>query len=175
MVRPVYGQGFFHASLEGRIWYTIVFDYIDEEREYARLLARGGRAVREEEERLRSNMQKLMDEEEVVINGERVRAVVERAFIELRGSPVRASVTFITRMDYKPLPGRNVYEDFYEETRAEYDYTVTWAFPPCVRVLRVESPGDVDVEGSMVRIRVRRGTRIPGYESIVFDASGCRG
>ncbi len=42
-MKPVYGQGFFHVGLDGRIWYTIIFDYIDPERYYYSVVRRGGR------------------------------------------------------------------------------------------------------------------------------------
>ena len=94
-------------------------------------------------------MQKLMDEEKIVINGERVRAIVERAYIEVRGEPKRPSVVFITRINYKPEKGRNVYEDFYEPTVAEYDYTVTWVAPRCVKFLGYEGPGKFKIEDTV--------------------------
>lgn len=170
---PVYGQGFFYVSLGGVIWYTIIFDYYDEEELYYRLLKRGGQKLREELDELRANMQKLMEEEKIVINGEKVEPVVERAYIEIRGEPVRPSVVFLTRMNFKHIRGRNVYEDFYEPTKAEYDYTVTWVAPPCTKFVEYEGPGRFTLEGNVLRLYVKRGTKIDGYESIVFDTSTC--
>jgi len=172
-VKPVYGQGFFFIGLDGRIWYTIIFDYHDPERYYYELLLKGGKRLSDEEAELRSNMQRLMDEEKVSINGERVRPVVERAFVEVRGSPQRPTIVFIVRMDYKPIYGRNVYEDFYEKTRAEYDYTVTWGAPPCGFFESYEGPGSFKIEDNILRLKVRSGTRISGYESVVFNLSNC--
>lgn len=170
---PLYGQGFFHLALDGTIWYTIIFDYLDREKTYYKLVRRGGPALESELSTLRSNMQKLMDEERVVINGVQVKPVVERAFIEVRSDPARPSVVFITRMNFKPLRGRNVYEDFYEATMAEYDYTVTWVAPPCVKFEQYEGPGEYSIYGSILRLSVGAGTKIKGYESLVFDMTNC--
>ncbi|GAB6148446.1 hypothetical protein [Stetteria hydrogenophila] len=170
---PIYGQGFFHLSLEGRLWYTIIFDYYDEKGEYHSLVKSGSRALREELENLRSNMQKLMDEERVIINGAQVRPVVMESFIEVRGDKTRPSIVFITRMDFDIVSGRNVYENFYEPTVAEYDYTVTWIAPPCVKFTSYEGPGRYRLKGNILRIEVEAGRSIDGYESIVFDTSTC--
>ncbi len=170
---PVYGQGFFHISLEGIIWYTIIFDYYDEEKTYYKLLKKGGSKLEEELSILRANMQKLMNEEKIVINGAQVEPIVEKAFIEIRGEPVRPSVIFLTRMNFKPVKGKNVYEDFYEPTKAEYDYSVTWIAPPCVEFVEYDGPGKFTLEGNILKLHVRAGTKIDGYESIIFDTSTC--
>ena len=173
-MRPVYGQGFFHVCLDGVIWYTIVFEYDDPEREYARLLSIGGLALEEELEGLRSRMQEFIDSEEVYINGKPVRPLVTDAWIELRGDPRRSSVVFRVKMEFTPDPsGRLVYEDYYEEEKAEYDYSVHWIIPECASVVSYEMPGEVRVSRGLLQVYVRRGTRIPGYESIVLDTSNC--
>lgn len=167
-VKPVYGEGFFHVSLSGVIWYTIVFDYLDPQGEYWGLLRRGGTALEDECERLRFEMQKLMDEERIVVNGVDVRARVLHASIEVRGNPRRSTATFLVLIPFKPRTGVNIYENFYGETVADYDYTVYWVLE-CGEVVRVESPGDVDIRGGVAVIRVKKGTRIPGYESVSFN------
>lgn len=173
IVRPLYGEGFFHVSLSGVIWYTIIFDYHDPREEYWGLLKRGGDVLEDECERLRFEMQKLMDEERVVVNGVDVKVRVIRASIEVRGSPRRSSTIFITMIPFEPRVGVNVYENFYGETVAEYDYTVYWVLE-CGEIQRIESPGDIDVRGSTAVIRVKKGTKIPGYESVVFNIpQGC--
>jgi hypothetical protein len=173
LARPIYGQGFFHVSREA-IFYTIVFDYADEEMEYQRLLSGPPEALRAEEERLRSEMQSLMDSERVIINGERVRPRVIAARAEVRGEPRRSTATFLVEMPWRPRTGVNVYEDFYEPDVAEYDYVVYWLMPPCASIRSYEMPGRVRIEGRLLEVRVRAGTRVEGYESIAFELpEGC--
>ncbi|MEB3774419.1 MAG: hypothetical protein GSR86_05785 [Desulfurococcales archaeon] len=162
---PVYGQGFFVVS-RGVITYIIVFDYLDEELYYQRLIEEG--LVRGEEERLARNMQEIMDEERVIVNGEDVRVEVLDARVEVRGDPRRPSVTFMSIIPYRPRPGVNVYENLYEEDEASYDYTVYWIAGPCIEITGIESPGIVEHGRWVTRIFVRRGTRVTGYESVSF-------
>ncbi|MCE4602989.1 MAG: hypothetical protein F7C08_03310 [Desulfurococcales archaeon] len=162
---PVYGQGFFIVD-PGSIAYIIVFDYYDPDRYYVGL-ARSGR-VEDEERVLAENMQSLMDEERVIINGEDIRPQVLWAKVEIRGSPKRPSITFFTLMKYKPRPGANVYENIYDETSAEYDYTVYWIPGRCTRITSIDSPGYVEIQEHLAIVRVPQGTRIPGYESVSF-------
>jgi len=167
-VTPIYGEGFFHVSLSGTIWYTIVFDYWDPGGEYWELLRVGGVRVEDECERLRFEMQRLMDEERIVVNGVDVKARVLAAFIDVRGVRRRSSATFIVQIPFTPRPGVNVYENFYGEATADYDYTVYWVLE-CGEITGIESPGLVDIRGSTAVIRVKRGLRVPGYESVSFN------
>ncbi len=167
-MRPLYGQGFFHVC-RGVIWYTIVFDYEDREALYWRLLRSGDYGG--EVETLRANMQGFLDEERMLINGEEVRAVVDGVYIDVRGEKSRSTAVFEVRIPYKPRRGRNVYEDYYEPEVAEYPYTVTWILPPGSRILDYEMPGRVRLssDSRILEVRVERGSRIPGYESLVFE------
>jgi hypothetical protein len=167
-VTPIYGEGFFHVSLSGVIWYTIVFDYRDPGGEYWELLRIGGVRVEDECERLRFEMQRLMDEERIVVNGVDVKARVLDAFIEVRGVRRRSTATFIVMIPFTPRLGVNVYENFYGGAVAEYDYTVYWVLE-CGEIVSIESPGLIDIRGSTAVIRVKKGVRIPGYESVSFN------
>jgi len=174
VVRPLYGQGFFHVCW-GVIWYTIVFDYDDPEGEYWRLL--WGGEWKGEVEELASRMQEFLDEERMIINGEEARAIVEHVYIDVRGEVERSTAVFQVRIPYKPRRGRNTYEDYYKPERAEYPYTVTWIMPECGRILDYEMPGEARLGGGgrILEVRVRAGERIPGYESLVFELSECQG
>lgn len=128
----------------------------------------GGVRFEAEVERLRFEMQRLMDEERVVVNGVDVRARVLSAFIEVRGVPVRSSTVFFVVIPFKPRVGVNIYENFYGPAVAGYDYTVYWVLE-CGRFKSVDSPGSVSINDNIAVIRVEKGTRIPGYESVVFE------
>ncbi|MCE4609058.1 MAG: hypothetical protein F7C36_01580 [Desulfurococcales archaeon] len=165
---PMYGQGFFHISYN-TIYYTIVFDYYDKDGDYAKILM-DPRSRREEEKEIKKNMQRLMDEERIVINGRDVRAIVDSALLEPRGHRRLHSVVFHVRMDYTPIEGVNVYENFYEPDTAEYDYTVYWIAPPGGEILTIESEGRVYYQANkrIAVIRVSKGTRLSGYEAVSF-------
>jgi hypothetical protein len=173
-IRPIYGQGFFDVS-SSVIFYTIVFDYYDPSGDYARIL-RDYRARRDEEAYIRGKMQEFINEERILVNGERVTARVASAKLELRGNPHVHSAVIHVVMEYNTVMGTNVYEDFYEPERAEYDYTVYWQVPPGGVILHVETPGKVYYEDNrrIAVIHVRKGTFLDGYEAVMFRLNNQR-
>lgn len=167
MARPVYGDGLFLIT-PGGIYYTIIFDYFDEG-EYWQLIRSGGKD--EEEERLKEEMQRLTDQERTLVNERQVRVRVVRAFIETRGVRNRSSAVFLLEIPFEPREGLNTYENYYEPSVAEYDYTVRW-YTWCGHIASVVSPGEVSIEGRVASITVKRGRRVPGYERVSFYLPG---
>ncbi len=169
-VQPVHGQGFFYVGY-GYIAYYIVFDYIDPLGYYDTVL-RDDRLFEEEVSRLYYGMQELVDKEEVVVNGERVRPKVAMVDIGFRGRRDRVFIVFALRFNAPTRPGRNVYENRYDRERIEYNYEAYWIFPPGSRILEVDmGTGSEDwdiVGGSVLAIYGRRGGETGGYERIVF-------
>lgn len=166
---PVYAQGAFVVS-PGRAVMVIAFDYLDKGGYYAGLLRRGGEELAEEVEALWSNMQRFLDEEELRINGERVRPVVRDVEIGLRGSPERPFVQYIADFPAPLRPGVNKYEDKYAEEVAEYDYDAVWILPEGARLLRWQIAGSAEApEPNVLRIRVKRGAKVGGHESFEFE------
>lgn len=168
MARPIYGNGFFHVT-PGTIFYTIVFEYSDEEEEYYSLISRGSEG--EEEERLRAEMQRILDDEKIVINSSYSRALVLSAKAEVRGLRRLSSATFFIEIPYRPLSGTNTYENMYEEAVAEYDYTVYWIMPRGGRIKSFDISGEARLseDGRVLSVRVRSGTKVKGYESVAFE------
>lgn len=169
-VAPVHGQGFFYVGL-GYIAYYLVFDYVDPMGYYEAVLG-DERLFEEEVNRLFYGMQELVDQEEVVVNGERVRPKVVIVDIGFRGRRDRVFIVFALRFRAPLRPGRNVYENRYEPEAIEYNYEAYWVFPPGSRILEVDmGPGSEDwdvVGGNVLAIYGRRGGRTGGYERIVF-------
>lgn len=167
----MHGQGFFYVGYR-YIAYYLVFDYIDPLGYYDAVL-RDERLYEEETTKLYYNMQELVDQEEVVVNGERVRPRVEMVDIGFRGSRSRVFIVFALRFRAPLRRGRNVYENRYEPEEIEYSYEAYWVFPPGSRVLSVDmGPGseDWDIVGeSTLAIYGRRGGRTGGYERIEFQ------
>ncbi len=172
-VKPIYAQGFFFVGY-GVISYYLVFDYSDP-LGYYEVVTRDERLYEEEINKLWANMQEFLDEEEVLVNGVKVRPKVVMIDIGFRGSKRRPYITFAIRFKAPLRPGRNVYENKYAAETAEYDYVIYWIFPPGSRVIEVDmGPGDEDwdiVGKNIVVIYGYKGKRTGGYERIVFDLS----
>ncbi len=170
-VEPIYAQGFFFVGI-GYIAYYLVFDYHDPLGYYDAVL-RDEKLFEQEIGKLWANMQSFLDEEEVVVNGVRVRPRVVLIDIGFRGSRKRPFIIFGIRFRAPIKPGLNVYENRYEPEVAEYDYVAYWIFPPGTRVLEVDmgrGGEDWDVVGkNIVAIYGRKGRRTGGYEKIVFE------
>ncbi len=170
-VTPVHAQGFFYVGYR-YIAYYIVFDYIDPMGYYDAVL-RDEKLYEEETASLAYNMQELVDKEEVLVNGERVRPRVVLVDIGFRGRRDRVFIVFGLRFRAPLRPGRNIYENRYEQEPIEYNYEAYWVFPPGSRVLEVDmGPGNEDwdiVGGNVVAIYGRRGGKTGGYEKIVFQ------
>jgi hypothetical protein len=169
-VQPIHGQGFFYVGY-GYIAYYIVFDYSDP-LGYYEAVVRDERLYEEETTKLLYSMQELIDQEEVVVNGERVRPKVVGVDIGFRGRSTRVFIVFAVRFQAPVRSGVNVYENRYEPEEIEYNYEAYWIFPPGARILEVDmGPGNESwdvVGGSLLAIYGFRGGRTGGYERIVF-------
>ncbi|MEM0484944.1 MAG: hypothetical protein QW434_09660 [Pyrobaculum sp.] len=165
---PVYAQGFYVVS-QGVVNMIIIFDYLDKGQYYYKLLKRGGEGLSREIATVWENMQRFMDEEIVRVNGERVRPILHEVYIALRGSPTRPYITFIGSFPAPLRPGENLYENYYEEEVAEYDYEAVWIFPKGAEVLEWHFGGVVETpEPNLLRVSVAKGTNVGGREYIKF-------
>ena len=167
-VEPVHAYGLFTVSRRLEVSQIVVFEYIDVNRYYA-ALSENVERLDAELASLASNMQAYLDDEEVVINGDRVRPRVVGVSLGFRGEPEEPYLIFFIRFKGKPRRGVNYYENLYEAEISEYPYEVYWMFPPNSRVEEVECSGSSEVIGdNLVVIRVEEGEKITGYEKIVF-------
>ncbi len=168
-VRPVHAEGTFTVA-PGVIMYYLLFEYYDPLGYYDAVL-RDRRLLEQEVAKLHYNMQGFLDEEEVVVNGKRVRPRVVLVDIAFRGRKASPVIIFGIRVPAPIRPGRNVYENRYEPEKAEYDYVVYWMFPPGTRIVEVDMGGEEweVTETGVLAIYGRRGRRVSGYEKIVFE------
>lgn len=166
MVKPIYASAIFNVSREG-ITYTLFFDYIDPAKYYDKILSED-RLKRIEIERLASNMQSFLDEEDTKINNTPARAEVVSVDIGFRGDRSRPFVTFIIFIDSEIRRGVNIYENRYEPDVFEYDYTAYWIFPRSSKIIEVVMGGEISIMGNVIVIRGSRGDAAPGYERIKF-------
>ncbi len=168
-VEPLHALGLFTVSKRLEVYQIIIYEYIDADYYYASL-QEDLEALDEELEALSRSMQTFLDQEEVVINGERVRPRVVGVDLSFRGSPDEPNITFFIFFKGRPRNGINYYENIYEEEVTNYPYEVYWFLPPDSRVLEVEASGNSEIIGNnIVVIRVEEGERTSGYEKIVFE------
>jgi len=87
------------------------------------------------------------------------------------GDTRRPYILFIVTFKGNLVKGLNTYENYYEEEVAEYDYEVVWVFPAKARVVEADLgvPYKVEAGGRVLRFNVRKGTRIRGFEKILFE------
>lgn len=100
-----------------------------------------------------------------------VRPVVVDVFIGARGTPSRSYVEYLVTFPFPIREGLNTYENYYEEEVAEYDYEILWVLPPRARVVDVHIAGTYDMPmPNVLRVLVKRGTRVGGFEGFKFLA-----
>jgi len=166
MVRPVYAYSFFfvtHRLLD----YTIIFEYEDP-LEYYRKVIEDPDLYEEELEKLRINMQNILDDEVTRFNDKEIHPKVVFVDIGFREDFKRPYIVFRISADIELRKGRNVYENIYEATYAEYDYSSYWYLPKGSRIIEVIIDGTWEIEGENLIIYVKKNTRIRGYEKITF-------
>jgi len=164
-VKPIHALGFFSLSTTGVVDQFIVFDYWDPRRYYWTIFQEG--LLDEELEGLKDSMQTLLDKEKVYINKEETRPIVLSVDLIFRGKRF-PSILFFIRFSGKLVKGLNVYENIYESTVSEYDYEFYWMLPENASIVKVIVDGDYEVERNLLKVWVSKGTKIKGYEKIVF-------
>ncbi|ABL78229.1 hypothetical protein [Thermofilum pendens] len=167
-LEPLSAMGLFVVTRRLEVYQTIIFDYFDSESYYYGL-SEDMEKLEAELRKLAASMQSFLDEEEVILNGARVRPRVVGVDLGFRSSPEEPFITYFIYFRGKPVKGVNYYENIYENTVAEYPITAYWFFPPRSSVGKVEASGEVEIIGSnIVVLRVDEGEKIYGYERIEF-------
>ncbi len=165
-VRPLFGYSFFSVNRDSFDYY-IVFEYEDPLRYYLSVI-KDEELFDEEIEKLRVNMQSILDQEITKFNEEVIKPKVVLVDIGFKETFNRPYILFRIFADMRLRPGRNIYENIYESTVADYDYVSYWSFPRRSRIEYVEIDGEWDIEDTTLIIYVRKGTRIRGREKIIF-------
>lgn len=165
-MRPIYAYGHFIVLPTGDFHQIVVYEYADAAEE----LASAVESRRDSELRLmRNNMQSFLDEEVVRINGVEVKPRVVLVNVGFRGSLKRPFIEFLIHFKGDLVEGINTYENIYNAEIAEYDYSVTWLFPPGFEVVEVDVGTDFKIEPpNVLKFRVEKGFKTPGYERICF-------
>lgn len=161
-VTPIYAKGFFVMNKSGKTTQLVTFYYYDNENYYVSLDEEG---MRKEMEKLKANMQYFLDEEEIRVNGKRVKAKV----IDVRIGMLNANypfVDFLITFKGEIKKGINHYVDKYENEVTEYPYDALWILPG--EVMNVKINGDVKVKRNRIFISVKKGVKTGGVESFTF-------
>ncbi|MCX8180805.1 MAG: hypothetical protein N3E41_05480 [Thermofilaceae archaeon] len=168
LIEPVHAYGLFTVSESLEVHELLIFEYLDYD-EYYDKLSRDLDKLNQELGKMIINMQKYLDLEELVINGERVKPRVIGANLGFRGTPEEPYLAFFVYFRGRPRKGLNYYENLYEGEVAEYPYEAFWVFPPGAKIEEVECSGSAEFVGdNILVIRVEEGERIAGYEKIIF-------
>ncbi|MEM0205002.1 MAG: hypothetical protein QXP86_01960 [Nitrososphaerota archaeon] len=168
-VRPLHAHEFMLVSTDGVFNQILSFDYHDPAGFYHSLLKDEERYYMEMS-RLIWNMQSLLDDEVVKVNGENCRPEVLTATLDFRGSENLPCITFFIQFKTNLKAGTNVYECFYEEEVTEYDYEVYWVFPLGAKIIDVDVRTEKDLVAENVLILwARAGDNIGCYERVVFN------
>jgi hypothetical protein len=162
-IKPIYGYGSFLMLSSGMVIEEVKFYYEDPNYYYINL---DEIKLKKEYNLLKKNMQNFLDEEIILINSKKTRAKV----IDVDIGIVKPNIPFIRFLIIfkgKLKKGINTYENIYDEEVTEYPYNVAWILPG--KVIRVNISGIVKVEGNKVKVRVMKGVKVGGRESIVFS------
>jgi hypothetical protein len=159
---PIYANGFFNFSRDGKVTQFTIFYYNDEKQYYASL---DRRALRKELLTIKRNLQYFLDQEEITINGRKVDAKVKWVKIGLL-TPSIPFIEFIVVFSGELRKGINIYRNVYEEEVTEYPYEATWVLPG--KVIEVKLGGRVKVNKNIVRLKVNKNEKVGGEEEIKF-------
>ena len=172
-MEPIYAQGYYFISLQGdkwHFWEIINYYYFDEEAKLSVLTHRPfDYAI--EVERVRENMQREIDEEDVRVNGEKVKVHVRQATLEFLAFAEIPYYTFVLEFEGPYKEGENCFENTFEEWVAEYDYEAYWLAPKGWAFTEVLTSCDYEVseDGSVLSIWCRKGDKVRGYEKICWS------
>lgn len=168
-VKPLHAHEFMLVSADGVFNQILSFDYHDPFGFYHSLL-KNEEQYYVEMDGLICNMQALLDEEVVKVNGEKCRPEVLTATLDFRGSENLPCITFFVQFKANLVSGTNVYECFYGEEVTEYDYEVYWVFPPGVKIVDVDVKTEKDlVMENLLILWARAGDNVGCYEKVAFN------
>ncbi|MCX8184825.1 MAG: hypothetical protein RMI56_00590 [Sulfolobales archaeon] len=167
-MKPKYGYGFFSVDSSGEFRQKILFFYWDPDEElYHSVSSLSNKKL--EIEAMRKNMQTFLDSEKILINKKNVRAGVAHVEVGFLFSAKRPYVEFLILFKGDVSKGINLYENYYEKERVEYDYRVMWVFPENFRVVRADFGCSYNlVDSRIIYFDVEKGSEVSGYEFIEF-------
>ncbi len=167
MVEPVHAESYFSVSTTGEIHERLCFEYIDPDGYYRRVLGDES-LLREEIDKLATNMQYFLDRERVEINGERVRSIVRYVDIFPKGISDVIGIVYLIDFAGKFKSGDNKIETWLEEEVAPYDFEIIWRFPVGTTIMEVFTMLEYEIYDDFILLWALEEDRVGGYERMVF-------
>lgn len=164
---PIYASGYFRVDYIDGLTSVIEYVYHDVDCYYYGIIS-NPEAMEREREILVGNFQTFLDEEDVYVNGHKVRGKCVHVEVTAPScSP--AFVYFYNRIGGKIKKGLNVYKNYYRGEESSYPYHFLWWFPEGTVIKRADFCGsNVAVENNLIIGRVKPGERLCGKEVIEF-------
>ncbi len=166
---PIHAESYFIVERKGVFNQILRFTYYDEDEYYYKLVHKPLEYYAEIS-RLHAAMSDFLSREKILVNNEIVKPTVIMVNIDFAGYKDHPYIVYFIRFKGKLHKGENVFEDYYEEEIAEYDYEIYWFFPERAKIKEVYISGDYDlVKKNILYVWARKGDKISGYEKIVFE------
>jgi len=167
LVEPVHADSFFSVSSTGEIHERLIYEYLDMDHYYSKVL-RDERMLADEVEKFAANLQFYLDKERVEINGVRVESRVKYCDIYLKGNTDVVTVVFLIDFTGRFHRGVNKIETWLEEEIAPYDFEILWKFPVGTKLVEIETALDYEVYMDIVSLWALEGEEVGGYERMEF-------
>ena len=167
-VKPLFASSLFFISRQLEVYQYLCYDYADPAGYYERIL-HDEEAFAREVRQLHANMEALLAEERVYINGQRVHQEVVHVDIGLRGAADVPYIQWVIFFQGKPRRGENSLASEVSEEKAPYDIEVLYLLPPGTRIKRVETPMEFEAREPLLLVWARRGDPVGGHEEVIFE------
>jgi hypothetical protein len=167
-VQPIFASSIFTISLACQVYQVLCYDYLDPKGVYAEIL-HDENAFRREVKKLRSNMQRFLDAEQVAINGYPVKQEILQVDIGLRGTAEVPYIQWVVFFQGPVDSKENILSSFVAEEVAEYDIEVLYLFPEGTEIHSVQTPMEFDIRSPLLLVWARKGDKVGGYEEVKFQ------
>ena len=168
MVEPIHAYSFFSVGRSGEIHEKLVFEYLDLDGHYKKII-RDDDLLKKEAEKLASNMQFFLNLERVEINREKVKSRVDYVDIFLKGHSDVVSIVYLIDFAGQFVSGINTIETWLEEEIAPYDFEIIWRFPVGTIIKKIDTLLEYHVYDDIITLWALSGQDVGGYERMEFE------
>lgn len=169
-VQPLFASSVFSISSTCEVYQVLTYDYFDPDGVYKNILKKE-QAFEREIQTLWTNMTKILEAEKVYINDRRVDQKILHVDIGLRGSRDLPYFQWVIYFSGPPKHKVNTLRSEVDEEVAEYDIEVLYLFPAGTKIVKIITPMEYDMQGSLLLVWARKGDHVGGYEEVQFEFS----
>ncbi len=166
-VQPLFASSVFSISPPLEVFQVLIYDYIDPEGTYQKLLEEEDEFQREAE-KLWLNMTEFLNAEKVYLNDERVKQQLLHVDIGLRGRADAPYFQWVIHFSGTPSQDINSMKSEVTQEIAEYDIEVLYLFPKGTQIIEVDTPLEYEIRGPILLVWARKGDKVGGYEAVHF-------